>query len=95
MQTQEYKDYMRSEQWKAKKQERIAIDKGCCMCGRPLDEIKSVQVHHITYKNLGNENVLTDVRYAVLVIRKYIITTIAKEHKELSSMQMALHEKRV
>ena len=35
------------------------------------------------------------VRYAVLVIRKHIITTIAKEHKELSSMQMALHEKRV
>ena len=56
-----YKDYMRSEQWKAKKQERIAIDKGCCMCGRPLDKIKSVQVHHITYKNLGNENVLTDI----------------------------------
>ena len=42
MQTQEYKDYMRSEQWKAKKQERIAIDKGCCMCGRPLDKIRSV-----------------------------------------------------
>lgn len=34
-------------------------------------------------------------RHAVLVIRKHIITTIAKEHKELSSMQMALHEKRV
>ena len=26
-----------------------------------LDKIKSVQVHHITYKNLGNENVLTDI----------------------------------
>lgn len=24
-------------------------------------KIKSVQVHHITYKNLGNENVLTDI----------------------------------
>lgn len=31
------------------------------MCGGPLDKIKSVQVHHITYKNLGNENVLTDL----------------------------------
>lgn len=61
MQTQEYKAYMKSEKWKVKKQERIAIDKGCCMCGRPLDKIKSVQVHHITYKNLGNENVLTDL----------------------------------
>ena len=44
MQTQEYKDYMRSEAWEAKKRERIAIDGGCCMCGRPLDKIKSVQV---------------------------------------------------
>ena len=58
MQTQEYKNYMRSEAWEAKKRERIAIDGGCCMCGRPLDKIRSVQVHH---KNLGNENVLTDI----------------------------------
>ena len=61
MQTQEYKVYMKSEKWKVKKQERIAIDKGCCMRGRPLDKIKSVQVHHIAYKNLGNENILTDL----------------------------------
>lgn len=61
MQTAEYKTYMRSPEWEAKKQQRIAIDKGCCMCGRPLDKIKSVQVHHITYKNLGNEDVLTDI----------------------------------
>ena len=61
MQTQEYKDYMSSEAWEAKKRERRAIDSGCCMCGRPLDKIKSVQVHHITDKFLGNENVLTDI----------------------------------
>lgn len=61
MQTEEYKRYIRSPEWEAKKQERIAIDKGCCMCGRPLDKIKSVQVHHITYSRLGNENVLTDL----------------------------------
>lgn len=28
MQTQQYKDYMRSDEWEAKKQERIAIDGG-------------------------------------------------------------------
>lgn len=61
MQTQEYKTYMRSPEWEAKKQQRIAIDKGCCMCGRPLDKIKSVQVHHVTYARLGDENVLTDL----------------------------------
>ena len=61
MQTQEYKDYMHSNEWKAKKRERIAIDQGCVMCGRPLDKIKSIQVHNITYQRLGNENVLTDL----------------------------------
>ncbi len=61
MQTEQYKKYMNSNEWAAKKQERIAIDKGCVMCGRPLEKIKSVQVHHITYKNLGNENVLEDI----------------------------------
>lgn len=61
MQTEQYKAYMRSPEWEAKKQERIAIDKGCCMCGRSLDKIKSVQVHHITYARLGNENVLTNL----------------------------------
>lgn len=61
MQTQEYKDYMRSNEWKVKKRGRIAIDQGCVMCGRPLDKIRSIQVHHITYQRLGNENVLTDL----------------------------------
>lgn len=61
MKTQEYKDYMRSNEWKVKKRERIAIDQGCVMCGRPLDKIRSIQVHHITYQRLGNENVLTDL----------------------------------
>lgn len=61
MQTQKYEEYMHSPEWEVKRKERIAIDGGCCMCGRPLNRIRSVQVHHITYKNLGNENVLTDI----------------------------------
>lgn len=60
-QSQEYKKYMRSPEWEQKKQERIAIDGGCVMCHRPLDRIRKIQVHHITYKNLGHEDVLTDL----------------------------------
>lgn len=60
-QSKEYKQYMKSDEWEQKRQERIAIDKGCVMCGRPIEKIKSVQVHHVTYKNLGNEDVLTDI----------------------------------
>lgn len=60
MQTQQYKDYMRSDEWEAKKQERIAIDGSCVMCGKPISRIRSVQVHHVTYARLG-KNVLTDL----------------------------------
>ena len=61
MLTKEYLDYMKSDAWEQKKQERIAIDNGCVMCGRPLNKIRSTQVHHITYKNLGHEDVLNDL----------------------------------
>ena len=62
MQTQEYKDYLRSAEWKQKKQERMEIDGfRCVMCGRPLNKIKSIQEHHITYARLGHENVMTDI----------------------------------
>lgn len=61
MQSEEYKNYMRSDRWKAKKQERIDIDGCCVMCGRPLDKIRSIQVHHVTYERLGRENVMTDL----------------------------------
>lgn len=61
MQTEFYKNYMQSEQWQQKKAERIDIDKGCVMCLRPLDKIRSVQVHHISYRNLGHEDVLADL----------------------------------
>lgn len=60
-QTEQYKKYMYSKEWESKRQERIAIDGGCVMCGRPIAKIRSVQVHHTTYKNLGHENVLTDL----------------------------------
>ena len=61
MQTEFYKNYMQSEQWQQKKAERISIDQMCVMCLRPLDKIRSVQVHHISYRNLGHEDVLADL----------------------------------
>lgn len=62
MQSDFYKEYMRSEAWEQKKQERMKIDGfRCVMCGRSIDHCRSLQVHHVTYKRLGNENVLTDL----------------------------------
>lgn len=59
--SKEYDNYMKSDEWAKKKQERIAIDGECVMCHRPISKIRSVQVHHITYANLGHENVLTEL----------------------------------
>ena len=59
-----YESYMRSPEWEKKRKERLAIDGyKCVMCGRPLETCKkkSLDVHHISYENLGNENVYTDL----------------------------------
>lgn len=61
-QTAVYRNYMKSDAWEQKKQERMRIDEyKCVMCGRSIDQCKSLQVHHVTYKRLGDENVLDDL----------------------------------
>ena len=82
-QSKEYKQYMKSDEWEQKRQERIAIDQGCVMCGRPIEKIKSVQVHHVTYKNLGNEDGARQIYAlcAALVTERYIISIIARGRK--------------
>lgn len=54
---------MKSEQWQQKKAERLKIDNyACAMCGRRDDSCRhGLQMHHITYERLGNENILTDL----------------------------------
>ena len=58
-----YKRYIRSYEWKQKEQDRMKIDDyKCVMCGRPSEKTRhGLQVHHITYRNLGHEEVLTDL----------------------------------
>ena len=68
---------MRSEQWKAKKQERIAIDKGCCMCGRPLDKIKSDTVWNKTKETIKSKGIPL-VLDAVKEISSAIVTSMVK-----------------
>lgn len=63
MQSEFYKEYMKSEEWRKKELERLAIDDfKCCMCGRTDGQTRyGLQVHHTTYKRLGQENVYTDL----------------------------------
>lgn len=54
----QYLDYMKSNDWKRKRQERLQIDGNrCIMCGRSWN----LEVHHIHYRSLGHENVLSDL----------------------------------
>ena len=59
----EYNCYIASKAWSLKRSERLKIDDyKCAMCGRPQDKTKNgLQVHHISYKRLGNEDVFRDL----------------------------------
>lgn len=56
-----YDVYLASMQWKEKRTERLAIDCWrCTNCG-DSDTHATLQVHHLTYKNVGDENVVDDL----------------------------------
>ncbi len=63
MQSEFYTQYIKSDAWEAKKEERKKIDGyRCVCCGRSEDHTRrGLQVHHITYERLGHENVYTDL----------------------------------
>ena len=47
-----YNDYINSFEWKAKRMNIVVRDKGLCV----LCKSKGEHVHHLTYKNFGNED---------------------------------------
>lgn len=63
MRSEFYTQYIKSEEWEAKKEARKKIDGyRCVCCGRSEDHTKrGLQVHHVTYERLGHENVYTDL----------------------------------
>lgn len=56
--TDKYDRYMRSQEWAEKCLQRLEIaEHKCELCGRLEKNSKGLQIHHITYKNLGHEDV--------------------------------------
>jgi len=53
-----YKDYLRSDWWRATRWKRMAIDGFCCVICKSK---KRLNVHHISYLNLGREDILKDL----------------------------------
>lgn len=62
MQTEFYRKYMRSKEWEEKRQQRLEIDgHKCAMCDSPESKCKDgLQIHHISYRHLGDEDVWTE-----------------------------------
>lgn len=68
-----YKKYINSPKWQAKRSERLKIDNYTCQkCG----ELRGLHVHHVSYKNFGNENVYED-----------LITLCEKCHKTIEGVK--------
>lgn len=63
MRTRFYTQYMKSQKWRDKKQQRLEIDDfKCVMCKRPQERTRNgLQCHHISYQNLGDEDVFLDL----------------------------------
>ena len=58
----EYIKYINSETWENKRQTRLLFDDFMCqMCGSRGTQINPLQIHHMTYKNLGHETMETDL----------------------------------
>lgn len=56
--TNDYINYIRSPAWNAKRKQRLEIDNHKCqMCGTS----EELQIHHITYDRLGNEDIHKDI----------------------------------
>jgi len=53
----EYIEYLKSDEWKEKRRYLMEVsDWTCSKCGA-----KATQLHHVSYENIGNEELDTDV----------------------------------
>lgn len=58
MTKEEYKEYLKTEHWQEVRKARLSVDKyRCYLCGTP----RRLNVHHLRYDNLGDENVHKDL----------------------------------
>lgn len=59
--SEQYQNYLKTQAWQNKRLERLKIDGGkCCMCGKPVGT-GDWHCHHLHYRTVEHENVLTDI----------------------------------
>lgn len=58
----QYEEYLRTNEWKQKKANRLAFDNWSCgFCHRSIKEGDRYETHHIKYNRLGHEQIETDI----------------------------------
>lgn len=58
----QYYEYIHSAEWEERRNKRLAIDKYLCQqCGSSGTETNPLQVHHLNYKRIYQENIYTDL----------------------------------
>lgn len=56
MTDKEYKEYLKSDKWRAIAKKRFEIDNYTCqMCGSRGTPNNPLEIHHLSYKHIGNE----------------------------------------
>lgn len=56
MTNQEYREYLKSDKWKRIARQRMEIDGyQCCMCGSRGTSNNTLEVHHLSYRFIGQE----------------------------------------
>ena len=62
MTSEEYNNYIQSQAWKDKVNQRMEIDGGVCqMCGTRGNPKNPLECHHFGYRNLGNEDIWSEL----------------------------------
>jgi heterodisulfide reductase subunit B len=62
MNTKEYHEYLQSKTWREKAYQRMVIDGfECCGCGSRGSIDNKLECHHLSYTNIGYENIYTDL----------------------------------
>lgn len=73
MNTKEYHEYLQSKAWKEKAYKRMVIDGfECQACGCRGSRNNELEVHHLSYSDIGNEDIFTQTVTLCHVCHKMI-----------------------
>lgn len=90
-----YAEYISSDAWKEKRQQRIAFDNGMCAICHDTD---GLSVHHLHYDSLGNEDIQRDLITACTRCHRHLDTIerynrYNKRKRQSDTINIQIHER--